>query len=126
MPSIGEIKINDKYQKFIWVACENCGVKRWILIVRGLPRSKVCRSCHGKLSQPNIWKGYHKILYRKGSEVWQMVRTLIKKGIIKRQPCSICSNAKSKAHHPDYTKPLEIVWLCQKHHTREHLKELRG
>ncbi len=28
-------------------------------------------------------------------------------------------------HHPDYTKPLEIIWLCSGHHIEEHkyLKE---
>ena len=35
--------------------------------------------------------------------------------------CSIdgCS-AKPEAHHPDYSKPLKVVWLCSKHHHEEH------
>lgn len=38
-----------------------------------------------------------------------------------RQKCSItgCNNIGEK-HHPDYDKPLEIVWLCSKHHKEEH------
>lgn len=37
------------------------------------------------------------------------------------QPCSIlgCPN-KAERHHPDYSKPREIVWLCRKHHKEEH------
>jgi hypothetical protein len=32
----------------------------------------------------------------------------------------------SQGHHPDYSKPFEVVWLCQLHHSEEHrkLKEL--
>lgn len=28
-------------------------------------------------------------------------------------------------HHPDYHKPLQIVWLCKKHHEAEHHKVRR-
>lgn len=29
-------------------------------------------------------------------------------------------NELGERHHPDYSKPLEIVWLCREHHLREH------
>jgi len=29
---------------------------------------------------------------------------------------------KSQAHHGDYTKPLEVVWLCMTHHRQYHSK----
>lgn len=38
-----------------------------------------------------------------------------RKGILIPQPCSACGK-KAEAHHNDYTKPLEIVWLCRQHH----------
>lgn len=37
-------------------------------------------------------------------------KTLIK------QPCEKCGCEKVEAHHEDYSKPLEINWLCKKHH----------
>ena len=43
-------------------------------------------------------------------------RRLIKLGVIKKMPCRVCGDGKSQAHHPDYTQPLEVVWLCQSHH----------
>jgi hypothetical protein len=28
--------------------------------------------------------------------------------------------AKPEAHHPDYSRPLDVVWLCQAHHKQAH------
>ncbi len=46
----------------------------------------------------------------------------IKDGMLKRQPCVVCGNPKVHGHHPDYDKPLEVIWLCPKHHMQEHVK----
>ena len=46
----------------------------------------------------------------------------VKTGKIKRLPCEICAEQKSEAHHPDYAKPLEVKWLCRKHHALIHRK----
>lgn len=43
-----------------------------------------------------------------------------KRGIITQHPCSICGSLNARAHHPDYTKPLEVVWLCELHHSVVH------
>lgn len=40
-------------------------------------------------------------------------------GSIKRQPCWVCGE-KAVAHHPDYDRPLDVVWLCQPHHKQTH------
>lgn len=46
------------------------------------------------------------------------------KGTLKRQPCEVCGR-KGEAHHEDYKKPLEIIWLCHKHHGEKHRKHGR-
>lgn len=28
----------------------------------------------------------------------------------------VCGDKKSTAHHEDYNKPLEVVWVCLKHY----------
>src|SRR5436190_12541655 len=48
-----------------------------------------------------------------------------KKGLLPRKPCVVCGDKKSEGHHPDYNKPLDVVWLCQLHHAEMH-KELRN
>lgn len=44
----------------------------------------------------------------------------IERNGLKRLSCEICSNPKSHAHHEDYSKPLEVKWLCAKHHQLIH------
>jgi len=52
----------------------------------------------------------------------EMVEYRVNRGIIEQQPCIVCGNTNSMGHHPDYTKPLEVMWLCQKHHSEIHHK----
>ena len=37
-------------------------------------------------------------------------------GKITKKPCVVCGETKVDGHHPDYSKPYEIIWLCRKHH----------
>lgn len=48
----------------------------------------------------------------------------IKKGELQPQPCEVCGAAEAEGHHEDYSKPLEVVWLCDAHHKARHV-ELR-
>ena len=47
-----------------------------------------------------------------------LVNKLIKAGFITRLPCQypLCNKEKTDGHHFDYSKPLEVVWLCRSHH----------
>lgn len=47
-------------------------------------------------------------------------RWALKCGKLCRQPCRDCGADKAQAHHPDYSKPYDIIWLCQRHHRQEH------
>jgi len=44
----------------------------------------------------------------------------IKTGKLTKTPCIICQNPKVEGHHPDYSKPLEVVWFCRSHHKQWH------
>jgi len=43
----------------------------------------------------------------------------VKAGKVIPEPCFICG-AKAEAHHPDYSQPLDVVWLCPLHHKQAH------
>lgn len=40
------------------------------------------------------------------------VSNAIRDGRLERQPCSACGDAKAEAHHTDYSRPLDVEWLC--------------
>lgn len=51
------------------------------------------------------------------------IRVLVARGKIARMPCNVCGEIKSQAHHDDYSKPLDVTWLCPKHHKELHMRE---
>lgn len=54
------------------------------------------------------------------------VAQALRKGRLTREPCEACGavhgvdGAVLHAHHEDYSKPLDVVWLCRRHHRRLH------
>lgn len=51
----------------------------------------------------------------------QAVRHAIKRGDLIRGPCEDCGTTRGvEAHHPDYSQPLSVVWLCRRDHKRRH------
>lgn len=69
--------------------------------------------------------GFHsELLWKKRNpdkiKAQRKLQKAVKIGKIKRLPCSVCGSAKSVGHHPDYSKPLEVIWLCHIHHKKVH------
>jgi hypothetical protein len=46
----------------------------------------------------------------------------LKVGDLQRLPCIVCGNCRSHAHHQNYFRALEVVWLCPMHHKELHAK----
>lgn len=49
-----------------------------------------------------------------------MLRNAVRAGKVKKLPCKVCRAVKVEGHHDDYSKPLKVIWLCQKHHKERH------
>lgn len=49
------------------------------------------------------------------------VRDAVRTGVLVRQPCEACGKKRgAEAHHDDYTKALDVRWLCRKCHREWH------
>jgi len=48
------------------------------------------------------------------------VTNAVRNGKLKKIPCFECGATNVEAHHPDYDQPLDVVWLCVKHHKEVH------
>jgi hypothetical protein len=95
-----------------------------------------CKICHNK--QVSKSKKNKKLLSYKqiapNKKFWlyenklkrkahQDVSYAILTGRLVRQPCERCGTTQHVvAHHEDYNKPLDVVWLCKHHHKERHLE----
>ena len=60
----------------------------------------------------------NKIKLQARSKIGELLRT----GRLVAQPCVECGAEKTAAHHEDYSKPFDIVWLCTLCHGKRHRK----
>lgn len=51
-----------------------------------------------------------------------MVSNAVRDGRLTKMNCVECSNPEVQAHHEDYSKPLDVVWLCVDCHMKRHRK----
>jgi hypothetical protein len=50
-----------------------------------------------------------------------VMNALNSKKLVRPRNCSVCHKpCKPQAHHFDYSKPLEVVWVCKACHTEFH------
>ena len=47
------------------------------------------------------------------------IKRMVKRGLLIPENC-FCG-IKGEGHHPDYSKPKEVIWICRRHHRRLHL-----
>lgn len=121
--------------------CSNCGrtyLARKDRLKEGKPHfcSHSCTTTYyNKLNyrgsgNPN-WKGgisfdkyhYKKLQLERYPEkvsARKILAQAIRSGNIVKQSCEVCGDLVSFGHHDDYSKPLEVRWLCRKHHRELH------
>lgn len=92
----------------------------------GNPRregQRYCKDCHA--SYMRLWRHYHppNEEQRKKNNCVSYANVYLRRGKIQRQPCATCGDPTSQMHHPDYDKPLLVVWLCRKCHLQLHAEK---
>ena len=50
----------------------------------------------------------------------EKVKRALYNGTLIKQSCEVCGDKNSQAHHEDYSKPLDVMWLCRIHHMQHH------
>jgi len=90
-----------------------------------LPKRVEARNAYAKTDVSKEYKYEYLKQYRKNNpEKWAAhaaVRNALKTGRLKKSPCEVCGNENSVvAHHHDYSKPLDVIWLCHFHHRQVH------
>lgn len=97
-----------------------------------LPKCSVCRKPHKRLKQRYClacsaaynrkWRKTHPLT--KAQKVKDNARSYAaayqRRGILRRRPCQKCGDGNSEKHHPDYSRPLHVIWLCRRCHIDLH------
>lgn len=53
------------------------------------------------------------------------VSNAVRDGVLEKLPCLVCDKKEVEAHHPDYSRPLDVVWLCVTHHKEIHWQDTK-
>lgn len=94
--------------------CLKCGMRRRV------GAWKWCRPCKDGLP-PTPLKG--PILpddQRLKSNCRSYANTYQKRGHLIPQPCQVCGGSDAEKHHPDYSQPLLVEWMCRPCHMAHH------
>lgn len=54
------------------------------------------------------------------------VKHLCRVGKMQRGNCEACGKPNAEAHHEDYSRPLDVRWLCRWCHSQEHKSSAKG
>lgn len=64
---------------------------------------------------------YYRELYPDKSKARSAVSHALRDGKLFKEPCFHCGSTENiEAHHTDYTKPLDVTWMCLSHHRELH------
>jgi len=53
-------------------------------------------------------------------EAHKILQRSVRKKLIEKTECFVCGDEKVEAHHADYDRPLDVIWMCRLHHRETH------
>jgi hypothetical protein len=83
-------------------------------------RAKRCNPCHAAYMRLNR-KSWSELsdLERMKAGARSALKMAVRRGTVVKGPCAICGTDQNiEGHHEDYSKPLEVAWLCRSDHTK--------
>lgn len=81
-----------------------------------------CQAC--KMIRKKLSRSRHSEEQILKENVRRLTWKCIAEGKLIRLPCEVCGTEDDvQAHHDDYYKPLDVRWLCRKHHREHHNNE---
>lgn len=107
----------------LWKTCTGCGLTK--AVADFYNKHGRCRACYCK------WQtAYNRtVAVRDKAKIRarHLLAVAIKKGTVTRPAsCSKCATACiPEGHHEDYSKPLEVVWVCTACHMAGHKNNIR-
>lgn len=137
----GKVKLLDEFHKHPEMAdghlnkCKECARKdvsarekklredpEWVVDERGRGREKYHRLYKGN-GNNGTFEAKKRWIERNALKraAHLIVANAIRNGRLTKESCKICGE-NAEAHHEDYYKPLEVTWLCIKHHNAYHVK----
>lgn len=94
--------------------------------VENIEKIRAYDRARGSRHTPEYLKQY-KARYPIKYKARTMVGNAIRDGKLFKDPCCVCGTAVDvHAHHCDYSKPLNVMWLCAVHHSEWHQKNGEG
>lgn len=89
------------------------------------PHREEQRRIYAQTDEGKLKTNKAKAEYRKRNPVkakaHAVVARSIRSGNLSPLPCEVCFDTHDlHAHHDDYLKPLNVRWLCSKHHSQWH------
>lgn len=96
----------------------------WVLAERERHRLKAAKARGVISTAPRIRhsKGYC-VRHPERRAAHIAVGNALRDGRLVKQPCEKCGVLKVQAHYDDYSKPLQVRWLCIPHHAEHHVAE---
>ena len=97
-------------------SCSNCGGSR------DRANQRYCRACHAEYQR--IFRPKHSELsdeQRRKANCRAYANVYQRRGTLVPRACAVCCREDGvQMHHPDYSKPLEVVWMCAMCHRLLH------
>lgn len=120
----GESKAANGFYESDHRTCKECTKARVRLRARTNP--KVQEYDRKRAKSPDVRKRIQSVAreWRKQNpdayKAQTAVSNAVRDGRLSKEPCLFCGGTKVHAHHRDYSRPLEVIWLCPKCHHRLH------